>query len=115
MPHGAAPTAESAARDAGGGGAGRSTWTGRTWGGTRWSPCTSWGLNLWRDVVVRSPRLQPRLSSTLLAMVSRERAGDMIDRALMRSVTMAPPPPPPPPNLSASPGPETAVEECRQH
>mmetsp|Transcript_20563 Transcript_20563/g.61882 ORF Transcript_20563/g.61882 Transcript_20563/m.61882 type:complete len:739 (+) Transcript_20563:362-2578(+) len=51
-------------------------------------PVHQLGLNLWRDVVVRAPRLQERLSSTLLALVARERAGEIIDRALMRSVTM---------------------------
>lgn len=46
------------------------------------------GLNLWRDRVVRAPILRGRISSTLLAAVTRERNGDMIDRTLMRSVTM---------------------------
>lgn len=56
-------------------------------------PVHQLGLNLWRDVVVRAPRLQERLSSTLLALVARERAGEIIDRALMRSVTMVRPGP----------------------
>lgn len=33
-------------------------------------------------------RLQDRLQSILLEMVTRERNGDVIDRSLMRSITM---------------------------
>ncbi len=45
------------------------------------------GLDLWRDVVVRNKRIRERLRSTLLGFVHRERAGEVIDRALMRNIT----------------------------
>ncbi len=45
------------------------------------------GLDLWRDVVVRNKRIRERLRSTLLGLVHRERAGEVIDRALMRNIT----------------------------
>ena len=95
-------------------------------------PVHQLGLNLWRDTVVRNPRIQvpktvqplgavvdavpaasvhdtsqhvqphrvrtinarrvptmqDRLQSILLEMVTRERSGDVIDRSLMRSITM---------------------------
>ena len=46
------------------------------------------GLDLWRDVVVRNKRIRERLRSTLLGLVHRERTGEVIDRALMRNITM---------------------------
>ena len=45
------------------------------------------GLDLWRDVVVRNKRIWERLRSTLLGLVHRERAGEVIGRALMRNIT----------------------------
>jgi Cullin family len=98
-------------------------------------PVHQLGLNLWRDTVVRNPRIQvfktaqplgavfavvvlhsihymtrhsqqcsvrtinasrvwnmqDRLQSILLEMVTRERSGDVIDRSLMRSITMVGP------------------------
>jgi Cullin family len=98
-------------------------------------PVHQLGLNLWRDTVVRNPRIQvprivqtlgavfamvvlhsihfmtrhsqqcrlrtinasrvrnmqDRLQSILLDMVTRERSGDVIDRSLMRSITMVGP------------------------
>jgi len=52
-------------------------------------PVHQLGLNLWRDVVVRNPRIRDRLHAILQDTVMRERAGDVIDRSLMRSITMA--------------------------
>ena len=45
------------------------------------------GLYKWRDVVVRHKRIRERLLSILLDMVHRERCGEVIDRAVMRSTT----------------------------
>eukprot|EP00250_Pteridium_aquilinum_P009541 c18739_g3_i1 orf=2-844(+) len=45
------------------------------------------GLNLWRDNVVRAPRIKARLLDTLLDLVQRERTGEVINRGLMRNVT----------------------------
>lgn len=45
------------------------------------------GLDLWRDVVVRSPRIRHRLLEMLLGMVARERQGEIVDKSLLRSMT----------------------------
>ena len=45
------------------------------------------GLDLWRDVVVRHPSIRPRMQSTLLDMVAKERGGEMVDRGLIRAMT----------------------------
>eukprot|EP00887_Chlorella_sp_A99_P000390 scaffold13.g390.t1 len=47
------------------------------------------GLDLWRDVVVRSPRIRHRLLEMLLGMVARERQGEIVDKSLLRSMTQA--------------------------
>lgn len=52
------------------------------------TPVHQLGLNLWRDVVLRSRRIRERLQGILLNLVHRERSGEVIDRALMRSITM---------------------------
>ncbi|XP_010551535.1 PREDICTED: cullin-3B [Tarenaya hassleriana] len=44
------------------------------------------GLNLWRDNIVHSIKIQTRLLNTLLDLVHRERTGEVIDRVLMRNV-----------------------------
>ncbi|XP_022774482.1 cullin-3A-like [Durio zibethinus] len=54
---------------------------------TRKTPVHELGLNLWRDVVIHSYKIQSRLQDTLLANVRRERSGEVIDRGLMRSIT----------------------------
>ncbi len=43
------------------------------------------GLILFRDVVVRQPRVRPRLRRLLLDNVRRERSGEFIDKSLMKN------------------------------
>lgn len=50
-------------------------------------PVHELGLDLWRDIVVRHPGIRHRMQNAVLDMVTRERAGDMVDRALIRSIT----------------------------
>ena len=50
-------------------------------------PVHELGLSLWKEHVVRSPRIHERLSSTLLELIGRERAGETIDRGLVRAST----------------------------
>ena len=52
------------------------------------TPVHQLGLNLWRDNVVCNRKIKERLQAILLDMVHRERGGEVIDRALMRSITM---------------------------
>lgn len=51
-------------------------------------PVHQLGLDKWRDVVVRNKKVRGRLLTTLLDLVQKERTGEVIDRALMRSITM---------------------------
>jgi cullin 3 len=51
------------------------------------TPVFQLGLDLWRDVVVRHRAIRERLLGTLLDLVRRERAGEVIDRALFKSTT----------------------------
>ena len=51
------------------------------------APVHDLGLFLWRDQVVRRAPIQDRILNILLDMVHRERSGEIIDRALVRSVT----------------------------
>ena len=51
-------------------------------------PVHQLGLDKWRDVVIRNKQISERLLATLLELVHKERTGDVIDRALMRSITM---------------------------
>ncbi|XP_010552580.1 PREDICTED: cullin-3B-like [Tarenaya hassleriana] len=44
------------------------------------------GLNLWRDNIAHSSKIQTRLLNTLLDLIHRERTGEVIDRVLMRNV-----------------------------
>jgi cullin 3 len=50
------------------------------------TPICKLGLNLWRDHVIRSAKIKPRLLDTLLDHIHRERTGDVIDRGLMRDL-----------------------------
>jgi cullin 3 len=50
-------------------------------------PVHELGLSLWKEQVVRSPRIRERLISTLLDLIGRERAGEAIDCVLVRSST----------------------------
>ncbi|EEC78114.1 hypothetical protein OsI_17639 [Oryza sativa Indica Group] len=51
------------------------------------TPVFDLGLELWRDIVVRAPKIHGRLLDTLLELIHRERMGEMINRGLMRSTT----------------------------
>ena len=56
------------------------------------APVHQLGLDLWRDCVVRRRDTRERLLLLLLHIVRKERQGEVIDRALMRSITMVRPP-----------------------
>ncbi|KAI5077363.1 hypothetical protein GOP47_0007187 [Adiantum capillus-veneris] len=51
------------------------------------TPVHELGLNLWRDHVVRSPKIKARLLDTVLDLIHRERGGEVINRGLMRNIT----------------------------
>jgi cullin 3 len=51
------------------------------------TPVHELGLNLWRDNILRSPKIRDRLLDTLLDLVHRERTGEVINRGLMRNIT----------------------------
>uniref|UniRef100_J3MQR9 Cullin family profile domain-containing protein n=1 Tax=Oryza brachyantha TaxID=4533 RepID=J3MQR9_ORYBR len=51
------------------------------------TPVFDLGLDLWRDTIVRSPKIHARLFDTLLDIIHRERTGEVINRSLMRSTT----------------------------
>ncbi|KAI3813202.1 hypothetical protein L1987_17920 [Smallanthus sonchifolius] len=53
---------------------------------THKTPVHELGLNLWRDNIVHTIKIQMRLKDTLLELVQRERAGEVINRGLMRNV-----------------------------
>ncbi|ERM98195.1 hypothetical protein AMTRI_Chr01g127990 [Amborella trichopoda] len=50
------------------------------------TPVHELGLNLWRDHIIHSPKIQTRLLNTLLELVHRERTGEVINRGLMRNI-----------------------------
>ncbi|KAJ3695615.1 hypothetical protein LUZ60_000992 [Juncus effusus] len=50
-------------------------------------PVHELGLNLWRDHIVHSNKIQTRLLNTLLDLIYQERNGEVINRGLMRSST----------------------------
>ncbi|KAK8516798.1 hypothetical protein V6N13_080895 [Hibiscus sabdariffa] len=50
------------------------------------TPVHELGLNLWRDNVIHSSKIQSRLLSMLLELVHKERTGEVIDRGLMRNI-----------------------------
>eukprot|EP00262_Sarcandra_glabra_P005528 TRINITY_DN1720_c0_g1_i1.p1 TRINITY_DN1720_c0_g1~~TRINITY_DN1720_c0_g1_i1.p1 ORF type:complete len:735 (+),score=139.79 TRINITY_DN1720_c0_g1_i1:318-2522(+) len=50
------------------------------------TPVHELGLNLWRDNIIHSSKIQPRLQNTLLELVHRERRGEVINRGLMRNI-----------------------------
>ena len=52
------------------------------------APVSQLGLDLWRDNVVRQKGIRDRMLTMLLELIQKERAGDIIDRALLRSITM---------------------------
>lgn len=51
------------------------------------TPVHQLGLDLWRDLVIYDANIEGRLRSNLLSLVQRERNGEMIDRALFKSIT----------------------------
>ncbi|KAL5724941.1 Cullin-3A [Ranunculus cassubicifolius] len=53
---------------------------------THKTPVHELGLNLWRDNIIHSGKIQTRLLNTLLELVQRERTGEVINRGLMRSI-----------------------------
>ncbi|PQM40606.1 cullin-3A [Prunus yedoensis var. nudiflora] len=53
---------------------------------TQKTPVHELGLNLWRDNIIRSSKIQTRLLNTLLELVLRERTGEVINRGLMRNI-----------------------------
>ncbi|KAE8673236.1 Cullin-3 [Hibiscus syriacus] len=53
---------------------------------SRKTPVHELGLNLWRDNIIHSGKIQSRLLSMLLSLVQRERTGEVIDRGLMRNI-----------------------------
>ncbi|KAL6969584.1 Cullin-3A [Sarracenia purpurea var. burkii] len=53
---------------------------------THKTPVHELGLNLWRDNIIRSSKIQTRLLNTLLESILRERTGEVIDRGLMRNI-----------------------------
>ncbi|CAH9084542.1 unnamed protein product [Cuscuta europaea] len=54
---------------------------------THKTPVYELGLNLWRDNVIHSVKIQTRLQDTLLKLVEQERTGEVINRSLMRNIT----------------------------
>ena len=74
-------------------------------------PVHELGLHLWKECVVRAPRIKERLLQTLLEMIYKERTGEDVKRDLLKSVTQmltdlgrAIPPPSPPGPSSPVPG-----------
>ena len=53
---------------------------------THKTPVHELGLNLWRDNIIHSSKIQTRLLNTLLELVLRERNGEVINRGLMRNI-----------------------------
>nr|XP_029124258.1 cullin-3A isoform X3 [Elaeis guineensis] len=51
------------------------------------TPVHELGLNLWRDNIIHSHKIQTRLLDTLLDLIHRERKGEVINRGLMRNIT----------------------------
>ncbi|XP_020578072.1 cullin-3B-like [Phalaenopsis equestris] len=51
------------------------------------TPVHELGLNLWRENIIRSSKIQSRLVSTLLELIQKERTGEVINRGLMRNIT----------------------------
>lgn len=51
------------------------------------TPVFQLGLDLWRDHVARHPVIQQRALATLSDLIARERAGEVIERSLVRAAT----------------------------
>ncbi|XP_078149194.1 cullin-3B-like [Carex rostrata] len=50
------------------------------------TPVKEVGLNLWREHIIESPKIQTRLVESLLEQIHRERMGEVINHGLMRNV-----------------------------
>ncbi|KAA8532988.1 hypothetical protein F0562_032894 [Nyssa sinensis] len=50
------------------------------------TPVHELGLNLWRDNIIHSSKIQMRLLNTLLELILIERTGEVINRGLMRNI-----------------------------
>ena len=55
------------------------------------APVSQLSLDLWRDHVVRQKGIRDRMLTMLLELIQKERTGDIVDRALLRSITMVKP------------------------
>nr|XP_023886584.1 cullin-3B-like [Quercus suber] len=53
---------------------------------THKTPFHELGMNLWRDNIIHSGKIQTRLLNTLLELVLKERTGEVINRGLMRNI-----------------------------
>ncbi|EPS73775.1 hypothetical protein M569_00979 [Genlisea aurea] len=53
---------------------------------THKTPVYELGLNLWKDYVVHSEKIQTRLLNTILELIFLERNGEVINRGLMRNI-----------------------------
>ena len=53
----------------------------------RKAPIHQLGLDLWRDVVVRSARIKERMLSLFLEAVARERGGEPVDRYILKATS----------------------------
>ncbi|CAL9132155.1 unnamed protein product [Musa textilis] len=51
------------------------------------TPVHELGLNIWRDNIIHSSKIQTRLLDMLLDLIHRERTGEVINRGLMRNIT----------------------------
>ncbi|KAL6767991.1 CUL3 [Auxenochlorella protothecoides x Auxenochlorella symbiontica] len=51
------------------------------------APLNQLGLDLWRDGVVRAPRIAPRARALLLEAVARDRGGELVDASLLKAIT----------------------------
>ncbi|XP_009385642.2 cullin-3A isoform X2 [Musa acuminata AAA Group] len=54
---------------------------------SRKTPVYELGLNLWRDNIIRSSKIQDRQLNTILELIHKERTGEVINRGLMRNIT----------------------------
>ncbi|RWR78357.1 cullin-3A-like protein isoform X1 [Cinnamomum micranthum f. kanehirae] len=50
------------------------------------TPVNELGLNLWRDNIIHSSKIQRRLLNTLIDLVNKERTGEFINRGLIRNI-----------------------------
>jgi len=51
------------------------------------TPVFQLGLDLWRDHVVHHPTIHQRMLAILSDLIAKERAGEVIERSLIRATT----------------------------